>query len=305
MNWLRVAFMHMNTEWGNGFADNFQSAIAPLGVKVAASMTLPVSPALTTVREKLLQIKESGARIIVIAALVPDMTIIWPIAKSLGMTQLPYVWLGVDADPGYLTASSSTRNDYVGLISAKAYQDPNNPVYQLFLARWLQKYRQNPRSTYNVSEPSSWSVFQYDAVWAVAHAIKSMMPVWNFSSTNETYKLALRQQLLRTLYALNFTGASGPFSLDSEGDRGAFPIGFYNLRPDPSANRLTWAQVGLFKQAVDLSWQSVSFDTLAVTWPGGRTGVTPLDRPSIILGFTTISSLLFWFVLDMHVLVNI
>jgi hypothetical protein len=231
------------------------------------------------------------------------MKLIWPVAKSLGMTQLPYVWLGVDADPGFITAS--TNGEFVGLLSAKAFQDPSNPLYQSFAARWQQRYQQNPRSTYNVSEPASWSVFQYDAIWAAAHAIKSMMPTWNFSSSNETYKLALRQQLLTTIYALNFTGVSGPFSLDAEGDRAAFPIGFYNLRTDPATKRLTWAQVGLFKQRADSAPSStifsdnsdVTFDTLSVTWPGGRTGVIPLDRPSIALGFMTISSGLFWYVI--------
>lgn len=189
-----------NDFFSSSFVQLFQQ-VSALG-EIAITSVNSLTPSDVPYQLQQLIMKDSGVRIFVFVGNVSDLKKIWPVANSLELTSLLYVWISTDADPGY--ASSSIDGEFLGMLGIKTYFDPSNSVYQSFLTRWQQRLQADSRLTFNISSPASFSAFQYDAVWAVARTIKSMMPIWDFGSSNETYKLALRQRFLATLHTINF-----------------------------------------------------------------------------------------------------
>lgn len=231
------------------------------------------------------------------------MRTLWTTATELGMTTAPYVWINPSPELRLIEAP------FIGLLAAAPFVNRSTPEYLKFAGLWSALYQRDTRLTYNLSQPGTWSPWWYDGVWAAAYAMRSMMNQgWNFSSTDEKYKASLRLALNRSMYQLDFVGASGRYRLNELGDRLNVPIEFTNMRRHPVTGRLNWYPVGLWTpssfttssnasqtntSAFDMINQ-LNFDIANVIWLGDRRNVIPLDQPVLEYTFATVSTTLFW-----------
>ncbi len=250
--WKQVATLATSDDYGAGGIGVFESSAKDLGINVVASEKFTQSA--TDIKTQLQNIKDSGAKVIVLNVIVGDAITVFSQASDLGLTSANgYVWVGTDGPTQATVFENSTaiKDAMQGMIGTSPNRG-TGPVYDHFLDLWENCYNGSDDSEYagcGDRTPNTYATFAYDAVYAFAHAIQKVIDDGKDYTDGDV--------LLDALYKTEFLGATGSVSFDSNGDR----IGVYdllNLKGDTFEKVGTWDKVNGLQLTGTIYWDGVS-----------------------------------------------
>ena len=263
MGWGQVATLASSDDYGAGGIGNFETAAGDLGIDILASEKF--TQGATDIKTQLQNIKDSGAKIIVLNVIVGDAITVFSQAGDLALTsENGYHWVGTDGSTQAAVFENSTtvKTNMQGMIGT-APNRGSGDVFEAFLDIWEDK---DPADYAGAGDrtPNTYATFAYDAVYTFAHAFAAMIEAGTDYTDGDA--------LLAELYNTDFTGATGPLTFDENGDR----LGVYdvlNLQGDVFEIVGTWDLTNGLNLVEDIFWDGVSVTD------------TPGDGGSILPGF--------------------
>ncbi len=262
--WDTVATLSTSDDYGQGGIDVFKTAAADNGITIATAQEF--AQGASDVKTQLQTIIDSGAKIIVLNMIVADAVTVFSQAAAVGITpEDGFAWVGSDGPTQTVVFENSTdaKAAMQGMIGT-APNRGSGALFEAFLDDW-EAADPNVYAGAGDREPNTYATFAYDAVYAFARAAHNMILAGEDPTDGAL--------LLKELAALEFTGATGPISFDSNYDRlGVYDI--LNLKDDKFEIVGTWDLVNGMKL------------TGTIVWPDGTTNI-PTDSlgESILPGF--------------------
>ncbi|KAJ2996741.1 hypothetical protein HDV02_006243 [Globomyces sp. JEL0801] len=148
--WKKIAIVHVNDDYGTGFANYLMNVARTRSVEVLAKVNVKPVPTVDDVTPALQTVQESGARIIFYFGYVDSYMAVLPIARSLGIFGKDYVWFGGDPFTDLPVAYPDKGSLYEGTLGfyPREAQGPAAPVFaDYWAANRLQSTFINKTST--------------------------------------------------------------------------------------------------------------------------------------------------------------
>ncbi|XP_019422413.1 PREDICTED: glutamate receptor 3.6-like isoform X2 [Lupinus angustifolius] len=226
-----------------GDDDHGRNGIGALGDKLAErrckiSFKAPMSPEATReeITDVLVQVALAESRVIVIHTSTAWGPKVLAVAKSLGMMENGYVWIATNFLSTRLDIDSPLSSDVMdeiqGVITLRMYIPDSKHKREFASSRW--KGLTSGKTANGSLGLSTYGIFAYDTVYLLARALDTFFKQGNqitFSSDSKLSQLrgdnmhldAVKifnegKLLLKSIYAVNMTGVSGPFMYTSDGN---------------------------------------------------------------------------------------
>ncbi|KAG4388564.1 hypothetical protein GLYMA_09G197100v4 [Glycine max] len=225
-----------------GDDDHGRNGIGALGDKLAErrckiSFKAPMTPETTReeITDVLVQVALAESRVIVLHTSTAWGPKVLSVAKSLGMMENGYVWITTTFLSTWLDIgsplSSDATDDMQGVITLRMYI-PDSERKRWFFSRW--KNLTTGKTANGSQGLSTYGIFAYDTVYALAHALDAFFKQGNQITFSRDPKLSQLRgdnmhldavkifnegKLLRKyIYEVNMTGVSGLFKYTSDGN---------------------------------------------------------------------------------------
>ncbi|KAL2333978.1 hypothetical protein Fmac_015191 [Flemingia macrophylla] len=225
-----------------GDDDHGRNGMSALGDKLAErrckiSFKAPMTPEATReeITDVLVQVALAESRVIVLHTSTAWGPKVLSVAKSLGMMENGYVWIATTflstwLDMGTPLSSDATDN-MQGVITLRMHI-PDSKLKKWFVSRW--NNLTNLKAANGSLGLSTYGIFAYDTVYALAHALDAFFKQGNHITFSHDPKLSqLRGDsmhlnsvkifnegnlLRKNIYDVNMTGVSGLFTYTSDGN---------------------------------------------------------------------------------------
>lgn len=256
MGFTQIATLATSDDYGLGGITVVEETAAEEGIEVLSSQRFDQGA--VDVKSQLQAIKDSGAHVIVLNAIVGDAKTVFSQADDVGLVGEDYVWVGTDGptqeavfETSDGTIDTEIRDSMQGMIGT-APNRGSGPGYEAFLDTW-ESCNGKDNNTYTGCgdrTPNTFATFAYDAVYAFAYALDRMIK----AGTDYTDGDLLLAELKKT----DFVGATGRVTFNQFLDRNAL-YDILNLQGD------SFKVVGSWSETDGMSL------TGTITWPGGST----------------------------------
>ena len=276
-----VATLATSDDYGLGGIGVFETEAARDGITVSTSQRF--SPEASNVRAQLQAIKDSGARVIVLNAVIQDAITVFSQATEAGITGRGWVWVGTDGptQDEVVENSTSIQEAMNGMIGTRP-KEYTGAEKNTFLDLWASCAGETS-SVYagcGNRTPNTYAAFAYDATFVFARALEKMV------AAGEDYNDG--DKLLAELAKTDFIGATGSLTFDSNYDR----ISDYDI---VNLQGTTFKKVG--------EWKPTGVSTTdTVTWADGVVGneittVSPSTAPGfelfiVVFAFSIFSAIM-------------
>ncbi|RDX88282.1 Glutamate receptor 3.6 [Mucuna pruriens] len=224
-----------------GDDDHGRNGMGALGDKLVErrckiSFKAPMTPEATReeITDVLVQVALAESRVIVLHTSTAWGPKVLSVAKSLGMMENGYVWITTTFLSTWLDInsplSSDATDDMQGVITLRMYI-PDSKLKRWFVSRWKNLTAGNTNGSLGLS---TYGIFAYDTVYALAHALDAFFKQGNQITFSHDPKLSqLRGDnmhldavkifnegnlLRKNIYEVNMTGVSGLFKYTSDGN---------------------------------------------------------------------------------------
>ncbi|KAL1315943.1 hypothetical protein AAHE18_15G027000 [Arachis hypogaea] len=280
--------------------DNGRNGIGALGDKLAdrrcrISFKAAVSPDATDeeITDVLVQVALAESRVIVLHLNTVWKLKVFNLAKNLGMMETGYVWIGTTFLSAVLDMesplSSDKMDDIQGVITFRVYT-PDSELKRRFVSKWKNLTQADSAN----GGPLGFTpliLYAYDTVYALAHALDSFFKQGNRITFSNDSKLSVLQgdnlhldalnifnegpSLRRSIYGVNMTGVTGPFSYTSDENLANPAFEIINVIGTGSRKIGYWSNYSglsvlppdtLYSKPVNNSRESKTL--LPVIWPG-------------------------------------
>lgn len=212
-------------------------------------------------------IRNTGVAVVVLLLLGPDVITAFKEFDEQDMINEHYMYFGgdgwidviLDSPAAAENISEATVTRWLsGAVGTTGYVPRESEEYQAFEARWQAGYAANNADFFNLSTPTSWSAYAYDATWLAIQALNQWIEI-----PEQTRQ---KTDLLSLIRSTTINGVTGTFQLDENGDRQG---DFFVFNYDGTSS--TAIPIG----RVHNSAETVSLDNIGeVVFPGG-VGVLP------------------------------
>lgn len=189
----RIALLHDNTTYSKGLAEQVRTATEEIGTGSQVVLFDAITPGESDYTSTLTKIKSTNADVLYFAGYYAEGGLIVRQARSLGLTA---ALVGGDANQD-LTLVKTAGDAAEGFIVTTAPLPAFLPGAAGFVERYTARFGQ---------APGPFSVYQYDAVMAIAQAIAA-------AGSSE------RADVVAALQKLTLSGLTGEISFDDKGDR--------------------------------------------------------------------------------------
>ncbi|KNE54717.1 hypothetical protein AMAG_17696 [Allomyces macrogynus ATCC 38327] len=254
MGWSVVASLVCSDQYGLSVRSGLLAATPALGISVLEDQQFPVGT--TDVRDQLRKIRDSGSRIIIVAGVPDELTVVFSQAAALGMVGTDWVWIGGDglavmaqasiAIPGF---DPSLMN---GIFSIVPIQFAQTRAFDVFRSDWNATYP-------NQAIPEFGTGPYVDCIVGMAHGLIRIANQFGAATI-----LSRSYNATHADFLPNFEGISGNITFDATGNRQA-DFHVYNVYE--SVSHIAF-EVG-----------TTRFTTLQPPLFYSGTSVVPLDRP--------------------------
>eukprot|EP01103_Thecamoeba_quadrilineata_P011393 TRINITY_DN2708_c0_g1_i2.p1 TRINITY_DN2708_c0_g1~~TRINITY_DN2708_c0_g1_i2.p1 ORF type:complete len:447 (-),score=47.83 TRINITY_DN2708_c0_g1_i2:64-1404(-) len=203
----------------------------------------------------LLRIRDSGVRIIIIAATPVEMIRIMYTANELEMTGKPYIYISsqITRDDINIPGTANVNQTTADLLSGSFCVSKPRPDYKAEIIRQIY-----PSATASQNESTSNAPYLLNALYSFAHAFRSLV-LDGHQSTDQLRGENLVKALFRVRYQDPTLSEPTPYYYNSSGETYSDRFAIYNFQP--TGDRL---QIGLYANGV------TRFDDDAtVLWPKG------------------------------------
>jgi len=265
--WDRVAALSTTDAIGTQTIEIFTNMAEKEGIRILSYNTFPPNtrpsgsgpnPDMDSLRSSLLTIKSTGAKIILIAALVGDAQVALREAVNLGMTGPDVVFVGTDAvvQEGLFlnedgSFDSETANALRGMIGSRP-KSASGPLYEAFLDDWeMRDPSQYPGA--GTRSINAFAPFAYDVIYTFARAADQI-----FRNGEEF----THSHYLEVIRGIEFEGLTGDIRFQPNGDRlGAYDV--VNHYHDSNS----------FVVVGSVNAENVTINSTLLVWPDGTDNV--------------------------------
>ncbi|XP_078167543.1 glutamate receptor 3.5-like isoform X1 [Carex rostrata] len=302
--WREITAIYVDDDYGRNGIAALGDELALRRAKISYKAAFAQAVDLTEITDLLLRVNLMESRVYVLHVNPDSGLTVFSVAQKLGMTGPGYVWIvtnwlaavldskGFGIGYGYKSVDTDPKvlNLIQGSIVLREHT-PDSDLKMKFVSRWRKKMG----NTATVSGLNAYSLYAYDSVWLVAHAIDQYLKTnanrINFSTdprlhdvNGSTLSLAVLkifnggEGLLQNLLRTNFTGVTGQLQFGPNRDliRPAYDI----INVVSTGPRLIgyWSNYSglsvvspeiLYQKPQNLSGQSRRLYN--VMWPGGTT----------------------------------
>ncbi|KAJ3163265.1 Gamma-aminobutyric acid type B receptor subunit 2 [Geranomyces michiganensis] len=224
--WKRIGMIYADTTYGNGIANSLLAKAAASQVTVLANEKF--NPDYSNVPTALRNVKDSGARIIVVVCDPPDHMVLVPIARKLGMYGPQFVWIStetaLDVAPKIragITAGTYTQAD-LDAVNGLLISNPvegQGTLYDTFKADYRAKHNK---------DTGQYSLFFTDCLRLMLAGLENYQTTshtpWSQIAAGQGYPRDLTK-LLGPLTVAASTGVTGHVEFDQNFDR----VGIYQV----------------------------------------------------------------------------
>ncbi len=207
-----IATLATSDDYGLGGIEVFEENAEALGLTILTKQRFASQE--SNVLTQLNAIKDSGAKVIVLNAVVQDTITVFKQAADAGLVGDDYYWVGTDgsSQEQVFETAAETKEPMQGMIGTR----PNvgsGEKYEAFLDLWESCYGEDNNTYAGCGDrnPNTFATFAYDAVYTFAHAIDKMI------ADGKDYKDGAA--LLEQLKVTDFVGATGRITFNEDLDR--------------------------------------------------------------------------------------
>ncbi|KAI8820253.1 periplasmic binding protein-like I [Fimicolochytrium jonesii] len=224
--WKRIGMIYADTSYGNGIANSLLSKAAASQVTVLANEKFNTD--YSNLQTALQNVKDSGARIIVVVCEPPDYMLLVPAARKLGMYGPQFVWISTEAAMGVaanlragIPAGTYTQAD-LDAVNGLLISNPvegQGALYDQFNADYKAKFSK---------DTGQYSLFFTDCLRLMLAGLENYQTTsgtpWSQIAAGQGYPRDLTK-LLGPLTLAASTGLTGHVEFDRNFDR----VGTYQV----------------------------------------------------------------------------
>ncbi|PNT64646.1 hypothetical protein BRADI_4g30860v3 [Brachypodium distachyon] len=170
--WRRVVPIYQDDDFGAAFVPYLVDALTEARAEVPYRCALPAAATRDAVVAALHNAESEQTRVFVLHARSELARLVFDVAAEVGMVADGYAWVITAALTGLLSSIDAPR----GVIGLAPYV-PVTPRLRDVRKRWAHRYmRDHPEDDASHAEMRCYTVWAYDAAWAVAHAAERLSP---------------------------------------------------------------------------------------------------------------------------------
>lgn len=289
--WKESVAIYVDDDYGRNGIAYLGDELANRQCKIHFKLPLAVDFNLSDLTRVLNDSKNLGPRVYIVH-IYPDAKLrFFSLAQELNMMTENYVWLVTDWLSSTLESFSMQNQSSLrildGVVGLRPYI-PKSTKKSDFVSCW----RKMQQKGLVHEELTTYGMYAYDTVWAVAHSIDNLLREGkniSFSFSNELHAIGQSssqlnnlkvfeggERLLKILTDINFTGITGKVLFD--GDRNLIGSGYevINIAQGEIHPVGYWSNFSALSvspvQALKRKTQACSDRKLGhITWPGGQT----------------------------------
>ncbi|KAG6484310.1 glutamate receptor 3.4-like isoform X1 [Zingiber officinale] len=231
--WREVIAIFVDDDYGRGGITALDDALATKSSKISYKAAFPPHADANMINDLLVKVNLMESRIYVVHVNPDSGLRVFSLAKSLGMMASGYVWIASDWLASVLDSTYPPNSDTMNLIQGVIVlrqHTADSDLKTTFMTRWSQMVRSGNAS----SSLNTYSLYAYDSVWLLAHAIDQFLedgetvsfsddPRLHDANGSSLHLTSLKyfdggEQLLKKLQLTNFTGVTGQVQFDPEGN---------------------------------------------------------------------------------------
>ncbi|XP_057416113.1 glutamate receptor 3.6-like [Lotus japonicus] len=232
--WREVIAVYGDDDHGRNGIGSLGDKLADRRCKISFKAAMTPEATREEITDVLVQVALAESRVIVLHTSTAWGPKVLSVAKSLGMMENGYVWIATTFLSSWLDIASPLSPDEMdtiqGVVTFRMYT-PDSKLKRWFVSRWANLT--SGKTDYPLGL-STYGIFAYDTVYALAHALDAFLKQGNQITFSHDPKLSALQggnmhldavkifnqgNLLRkSIHEVNMTGVSGPFSYDSDGN---------------------------------------------------------------------------------------
>ncbi|CAA7409136.1 unnamed protein product [Spirodela intermedia] len=278
--WRQVVPIYEDTRYGRGIIPYLVDALQDIDGRIPYRSVIQPSASDDKIKEELLKLKTMSTRVFVVHMSLSLASRLFLLASENEMIEDEYVWIVTDGMTNLLGSMNTTIIESMqGVLGVRPYV-PKSPRLADFTRRWRRKYQEeNPDE--EATEPSLYSLWAYDTVWALAMAEESLgvskpgfQSVQIGNDSTDLGALEVSQSgpdLLKAINKVRFEGLAGEFHLVNGQLQ---PSGFQIININGKGGR----NVGFWMAEKISRWpssrgkimQQASSTDLPIIWPGER-----------------------------------
>ncbi|GAU50996.1 hypothetical protein TSUD_186250 [Trifolium subterraneum] len=233
--WREVIAVYGDDDHGRNGIGGLADKLAERRCKISFKAPMPPEATNEEITDVLVQVALAESRVIVLHTSTTWGPKVLSVAKSLGMMQNGYVWIATTFLTSFIDIDSPLSSDAMdnmqGVIALRMYI-PDSKLKRAFFSRWT-----NLTSGKEGNGPlglSTYGIFAYDTVYVLARALDTFFKQGNRITFSHDPKIseisgdslhldAVKifnegNQLRKSIYKVNMTGVTGPFSYKSDGN---------------------------------------------------------------------------------------
>ncbi|XP_073111995.1 glutamate receptor 2.8-like [Elaeis guineensis] len=283
--WREVVPIYEDTDYGRGIIPYLIDALQGIDIRIPYHSMIPLSATNDEIMEELYKLKTMQTRVFIVHMTSPMGSRLFPKAKVAGMMSEGYVWIMTDGLANVMDSlDPSVIDSMQGALGVKPYV-PKSRELRDFTMRWKRRFQKDNPSD-QLTEPSTFGLWAYDTVWAMAMAAEKV-GVGNASFEKpqnatdltdlDTVGISMNgPKLLKAILESRFRGISGDFHLvDGQLQSSTFQI--INVVGRGGRGVGFWTpQYGLSKelnQSMTKAYSTLMTDLYHAIWPGESTAV--------------------------------
>ncbi|VAI89081.1 unnamed protein product [Triticum turgidum subsp. durum] len=220
--WREVVPIYEDTDYGRGIVPYLVDALQEFGASMPYRSVIAQSASSDQVEQELYKLMTMQTRVYIVHMLPTTGSILFKRAKEIGMMTEAYVWILTDGIANVVNSLSPSVLDAMDGALGVRFHVPRSKELDDFTARWNKRYRQDYPDD-SLSQLSIYSLWGYDAVWALAQAaakVRMTSPTFqkqkyrkNSTCVGTLGVSTVGPKLLDAILQCKFRGLSGDFDL--------------------------------------------------------------------------------------------
>ncbi|WOK99754.1 glutamate receptor 3.5-like isoform X1 [Canna indica] len=231
--WREVTAIFVDDDFGRGGINALDDALGKNRAKISYKAAIPPNADKSVINDLLVRVNLMESRIYVVHVNPDSGLKVFSVAKSLGMMAAGFVWITSDWLATILDSLNPPNPDTMDLIQgviALRQHILDSGLKRQFSSRWNKMLRNKD----TMSSLNTYALYAYDSIWLVAHTIDQILKEGNTiyfsndprlkdSNDSSLHLTSLKffnggDKLLKNLLMTNFTGLTGQFQFNSDGN---------------------------------------------------------------------------------------
>ncbi|XP_062198782.1 glutamate receptor 2.8-like [Phragmites australis] len=220
--WREVVPIYEDTDYGRDIIPYFVDALQVIDARVPYRSVIPLSAKSEQITQELFRLMTMETRVFIVHMSSILASLLFIKAKEIGMMTKGYVWIMTDGVTSLIESlNPSVVESMNGALGVEFYV-PKSKELNNFTARWNMRF-QNDNPTDQPLKLSTFGLWGYDTIWAVAQAAEKVglpnarsrnPPVTKKSTRLEDLETSSNgPELLNAILQTNLRGLSGNFDL--------------------------------------------------------------------------------------------